>query len=305
MKVLGFGSIVWDDVGDDDEKVPTDSVAGERNIGGAVFNVIAHLKKLGCSSYMVSAVGNDKLGIKTIIEVKKFGIYTDFINKVKESTSVIHVTFDKNGFPHYTIPEIASWDKIQLSKQQLDRITKINFDFFIFGTIEQRNIISRETLYYILENVHFKNVFIDLTLRGNYYNKDILDYSMRKSNIVKMNYDEALVVNDLFNLKSKNYRDLIPLIANKFDSNIVCITLGSNGACIGDKHSIVCKPGYNIKVKDTVGSGDAFSAGLIYKLGSGASIEEACDFGNKMGALISSKISSIPDYNISEINRIQ
>ena len=54
----------------------------------------------------------------------------------------------------------------------------------------------------------------------------------------------------------------------------------------------------------TVGSGDAFSAGLLYMLGRRASLDDACDFANRMGALISAKKSSLPEYDISELDRI-
>jgi hypothetical protein len=52
MKVLGFGAILWDDIKDNDAKPSSSSITGEANIGGAVFNVIAHLQKLGYDAYM-------------------------------------------------------------------------------------------------------------------------------------------------------------------------------------------------------------------------------------------------------------
>jgi fructokinase len=59
-----------------------------------------------------------------------------------------------------------------------------------------------------------------------------------------------------------------------------------------------------VQVRDTVGSGDAFSAGLLYKLAQGAPLDSACGFANKMGALISSKKSSIPDYDLAELDAL-
>jgi fructokinase len=118
-----------------------------------------------------------------------------------------------------------------------------------------------------------------------------------------MNEEEALEVNRLFGFRQSDLRRLLPAIAREFNSEIVCITLGDRGAFIGDRSTIVYKPAYEVEVKDTVGSGDAFSAGLLYMLGLNASLDEACDFANKMGALISEKTSSIPDYDIAELDR--
>jgi fructokinase len=179
---------------------------------------------------------------------------------------------------------------------------KLDFDFFVFRTLEQRNPISRETLHRILEKAHFRRVFIDLTLRGNHYSREVLDYSMRKSNIVKMNEDEARVVNNLFCFDQTDLKKLIPAIANEFDIEVVCITLGERGALIGDKTSAIHEPPYKTEVKDTVRNGDGFSAGLLYIMGEGASPSQACKFGNKMGALIASKRSSIPHYQLSELD---
>jgi len=303
MKVLGFGAILWDNIKEDSGTINSNSVVGEKNIGGSVFNVIVHLKKLGYGAYMLSAVGDDKLGKKTFEEIDRLGIHKDFIGTSEAPTCLVEVSFDKEGSPHYSCPDIVSWDQIK-EKNKAEKINDLNFDLFVFGTLEQRNIISRNTLHNILENVHFKNVYTDLTLRGGFYDKNILGYSMRKANIVKMNDDEAFVVNKLFEFKQTDVQKLIRIIAREFNCDIVCITSGSRGAYIGDRSTTVYKPAYKITVKDTVGSGDAFSAGLLYMLDNGASIGEACNFGNKMGALISSKRSSIPDYDISEIGNI-
>ena len=64
MKVLGFGAVLWDDIADP-AAPPADSVAGEANIGGAVFNVVVHLQRLGYAAYMLSAIGRDPLGERT------------------------------------------------------------------------------------------------------------------------------------------------------------------------------------------------------------------------------------------------
>ena len=48
-------------------------------------------------------------------------------------------------------------------------------------------------------------------------------------------------------------------------------------------------PGYSITLVDSLGSGDAFSAGFIYKILRGASIQQACEFGNILGALVATQ----------------
>jgi fructokinase len=302
MKVLGFGAILWDDVGG--ETAAGGSVAGERNIGGAVFNVIVHLQKLGYEAYMLSAIGGDRLGEKTFQEVDRLKIHRDFIGAVSAPTCLIKVSFDRQGFPHYSSPSFVSWDQIELDERRLERIANLRFDCLVFGTLEQRSAVSRDTLHRLLEREAIGTVYIDLTLRGDFYSRELLDYCLRRANIAKMNDEEALAVSRLFGLGQEDPGKLLPLICREFDNDIVCITLGDRGALIGDRSTTVHRPAYKVRVQDTVGSGDAFSAGLLYKLGQGAPLEEACDFANKMGALISSKKSSIPDYGLAELDAL-
>ena len=304
MKVLGFGAILWDDIVDP-AAPPRESVAGEANIGGAVFNVVVHLRRLGYAAYMLSAIGTDPLGERTWRELDRLGIRRDFIGSVAAPTCLIEVTFDRAGMPHYSSPDVVSWDRIEAPANLVAEVDALAFDLLIFGTLEQRSATSRATFRRVLEGARCGRVFLDLTLRGDCYDRDLLDYSMRRADIVKMNDDEARVVNELFGLGQQNLRQLLPVIGREFDSELVCITLGPDGALAGDRSQVFHGPGYRVAVADTVGCGDAFSAGLLYRLGTGASLPDACDFGNRMGALISAQRSSIPDYDIAELDRLR
>ena len=304
MKVLGFGAVLWDDIVDP-AAPPTDSVAGEANIGGAVFNVVVHLRRLGYAAYMLSAIGRDPLGERTWHELDRLGIRRDFIGSVAAPTCLIEVTFDSAGQPHYSSPDVVSWDQIGAPANLVAEVDAQAFDVLVFGTLEQRSATSRATLRSVLEGAGCGQVFLDLTLRGDFYDRDLLDYSMRRADIIKMNDDEARVVNELFGFGRQDLRQLLPIIAREFDSELVCITLGADGTLAGGSSQLLHAPGYRVAVVDTVGCGDAFSAGLLYRLGAGASLAEACDFGNRMGALISAKRSSIPDYDLAELDRLR
>ena len=305
MKVLGFGAILWDDIGGEPAGSQGISVMGERNIGGAVFNVVAHLRRLGCEGYMLSAIGDDALGRRTFEELERLGVHRDFVGTVEAPTCLVRVSFDAEGFPRYSSPDLVSWDQIRVEDGEVRRIDEVGFDWLVFGTLEQRNPVSRAALRRVLAGARFGKVYLDLTLRGDCYSRGLLDESIRNAQVVKMNDEEALTVNRLFGFREEDLGALLRRIAREFGSQVVCITLGSRGALIGDASTVLHKPAYRVRVQDTVGSGDAFSAGLLYKLGQGAPIDESCDFANRMGALISAKRSSIPDYELSELDHIR
>jgi len=306
MKALGFGAILWDECPEEsgDPGAPRPSARGLR-IGGSVFNVIVHLRRLGGEAYMVSALGNDELGGLAFREMRRMGIDGEFVETVQEPTCRIHVTFDADGSPRYSSPPLVSWDRISVRPETAERIRSLGFDFLVFGTLEQRDAVSRAALEGILAGGGFGSTYIDLTLRGGAYNREMLDRSMRRTNIVKMNEEEARVVNELFELHQDDPSRLLQLIRREFANDIVCITLGGRGALVGDDSQTLHMPGYRVRIADTVGSGDAFSAGLLFQLAKGAPLGDACDFGNRMGALISSKRGALPEYDLGELDSLR
>jgi fructokinase len=301
VKVLGFGAVLWDEIPRRAPLLAGAKPAIERSIGGAVFNVVVHLQRLGYDAYLLSAIGDDALGAETSAELSRLNVSGRFVGTVAAPTCLISVRFDDQGQPHYSSPSLVSWDRICLTEADAREIDRASFDVLVFGTLEQRDPVSRASLRRALAEAHFGVTYLDLTLRGGFYSRELLDCSMRRSTILKMNEAEARVVDGLFGFHEADLRSLLQTMRQEFGNEVACITLGDRGALIGDRHTTIHSPGYHVSVVDTVGSGDAFSAGLLYKLGRGAPIGEACDFANRMGALISSKRGALPDYDLSEL----
>jgi fructokinase len=300
MTTIGFGAILWDDIPEPDN---LDKRSCARNIGGSVFNVLVHLHTLGHQSYMISAIGDDELGWKTFETIERLGIERDFIALVPEETCLIRVSFDSTNSPHYSSPDQVSWDNISLQADQLASLNSQTFDYLVFGTLEQRDPRSRSTLRHVLSHGSFRNIFVDLTLR-EFYSRELLEETMCSATIIKMNDSEAMEVNRLFGFGQTRPDRLIPLLAKTFSADIACITCGERGVWAGDVSTVIHRPAYCTKICDTVGCGDAFSAAFIHKHGKGSPLEECCDYGNRLAALIASKRSSIPDWEPNELEGI-
>lgn len=290
MKVLGFGEVLWD------------RINGNLNIGGTIFNLVAHCKKMGSDSYLISSIGNDKLGAKTKSVIQKNGIKTDFINIVKKPTCVVKVDVDNNGEPFYYLGDATSWDFIDIDESDVELINKIQFDFFCFGTLGQRSLKNTESLRYIFDNCKFVNIFCDINLRLNYYDKLKIKYSLEKCNILKMNWKETNILKNILGFQKNKYRNFLKKLSKEFNIDVICITKGKLGADIYSKNDFIYCSGYKVKVKDMVGSGDAFSAALITKLYNKVSLKSACDYACKIGAIVASKKGAVPNYNSNHIN---
>jgi fructokinase len=302
MKVLGFGAILWDRVVG--RNAGGNACHDRMTIGGSVFNVIAHLRNLGNEASMLTALADDELGRCAREEVARRGIRADFIGAARAPTCCIEVRHDENGLPRYSSPDLVSWDQVEIGQAGLMAIDREQFDCVVFGTLEQRSQISRQTLWKVLDLDSIRTRFVDLTLRGNFYSRELLDRCLRRATIAKMNEEEALVLAGMFGLGERDPGRLVPRISLEFGPDITCITLGERGAFIGDRGGSTLVPGYPVMVEDTIGSGDAFSAGLLHSLALGAPALRACEFANRMGALIASLPGAVPDYRLSDIDAV-
>jgi fructokinase len=75
---------------------------------------------------------------------------------------------------------------------------------------------------------------------------------------------------------------------------LVCVTHGANGSLLCDSSGIYKHSGFQVEVRDTVGSGDAFTAALVHGFLSGKTPDEMNDLANRMGAWVASTSGAMP-----------
>ena len=129
-----------------------------------------------------------------------------------------------------------------------------------------------------------------------FYNKELLEFCLTHCDIAKMNIKEIGIIGDMFQLTSSDTPGLMYEMKRRFGMEKLIITQGSDGAHYLSSDQYGFANGYRIEVADTVGAGDAFSAGLLYQLRQKRPLSEACEFANCMGAFVASCKSSIPEY---------
>ncbi|MEA1940104.1 MAG: carbohydrate kinase [Candidatus Caldatribacteriota bacterium] len=285
MKALSFGEILWDIIND------------KPYIGGAPFNLAAHLARMGCESTLISSVGKDNLGQRALKEAKKRGIDPALIAVHPDlPTGTVDVSLDKNGHPTYQINENVAWDNIVLNRDLINNLSKTKWEIFCFGTLAQRTRENRKILNNILLSIKPRHIFYDVNLRQNYYRKEWIEKSLCQSSIVKLNNREALVLSELlFNQKLKQ-KDFFEALIQKYDLSIVCITHGKDGASTYHDGLLEKIPGINGPVSDTVGAGDSFSAGFLFSYLCGSSVYEAAEFAEMVGNFVVSQSGAVPKY---------
>lgn len=291
MKLLSFGEILWD------------IVDSKEYLGGAPFNLAAHAARCGGDCSFISSIGDDDLGRRAIAEAEKLNVDCQY-TKVNPDhpTGTVDAVISQGGQPDYIIHEPVAYDFITLDDAEIEKIAESEFDVFCFGSLIQRSRTNRETLSRLLAALRKTNtkIFCDVNLRQSYFSKEILESSLKASDILKLNDEEVEVIAKLFNLgEHESVEDFCADIGKAMDIKEIIVTMGEKGALIydGQCHRIESQ---KVNVVNTIGAGDSFSAVYLYKRTNGSSPTEAATYANRVAAYVCSQIGAVPQ--ISEQN---
>jgi len=232
-----------------------------KSIGGAPFNFIYHITRLTGEGNFVSRIGNDEFGreIRQFFKTSKISsdhLQTDETHK----TGIAKAVLDERKVPTYSIEENVAYDFIE-SSGKLESLVKDETDCLYFGSLAQRNEVSKGTIRKLFNAAPTK--FCDLNLRQNFYFKDVIEQSLVAADIVKLNSDELQIVNKMFSGNNFSLIDSVESLMSRFSIDLFCVTDGGNGAMLVNKNNEIDQCKINVdKVVDTVGAGDAFAAVL-------------------------------------------
>lgn len=280
-----YGEILWDVLPDGPQP------------GGALLNVSYHLNKLGMPASLVSKIGNDADGQKLENLLDNWGIKKHLLQTDTEHpTSQVIAKMNNGNEVSYEIIFPVAWDFIndsELIKTQISPST-----YFVFGSLASRNSVSRNTLFELLESDAIK-VF-DINLRPPFISRDLLADLLHKANIVKFNQAELEMVQGLFRGSFWKESEQIKFIQDHFNIPEIIVTKGEFGASYYKEEKAWHIAGREVKVKDTIGSGDSFLAAFIANHYRGASPEIILKNAIAMGGFIATKKGGCPDYKIKE-----
>lgn len=292
FKTIGIGEILWDILGK------------EKHLGGAPFNFAYYTKSLGEEGIIISRIGKDQLGdeILNILErlrISNQGIQSDEIYP----TGKVLVTIDQGGEPSFHILERVAYDYIVADKPILEMVE--DADAVCFGTLAQRCETSRKSIQAIVEAARKATIIYDINLRQNFYSLDIIERSVSLSHILKLNDKEITILKHLFQQEKMINDDFLLKLLESYNLKLICVTLGKNGCILRAEQEHIYSPGYRVEIVDTVGSGDAFTAGLIYRYLRGDGLPQIADFANLFGAYIATQRGATPPVDLEKLERFR
>lgn len=291
--IYAFGELLWD-------ILPSCTV-----LGGAPFNFVYRVNSLGDTGLMISRLGRDQLGQKAFEQVGRLGMDTKYIQWDEDMpTGTVQVSFDEDNNPDFVIIPNVAYDRIEATDTLVNAVSTA--DCLCFGTLSQRSEKSRKTIEQLLESAEKCLKFLDINLRKDCYNPENVRFSLQKADVLKLNEDEIHQLGWMLDV----YHDDIPKFCeemlNKWSLECCVVTLGDKGAfAMSARSEIIYVPGYKVEVADSIGSGDAFSAGFVHKLLRGKSTGEAARFGNVLGALVATTAGATASVMPDDINLFQ
>ena len=265
-----------------------------KKLGGAPANFAYHVSQFGLNSCAVSAMGDDELGKELEKELNDHHLNYQ-IDKVAYPTGTVQVSLDANGIPCYDIKEGAAWDNIPYTPA-LEKLAK-NCTAACFGSLAQRNEVSRNTIYRFLDNMPKEEGILkifDINLRQGFYNKNIITESIKRCNILKINDEELITISRIFGYPGIDLENKCWLLLGKYNLKMLILTCGVNGSYVFTPGEVSFIETPKVEVADTVGAGDSFTGAFVASILKGKSVREAHELAVKVSAFVCTQNGAMP-----------
>lgn len=291
--IVGLGELLWD-------VFPTGKL-----LGGAPANFGYITNLLGDRGVVASRVGNDPPGNEAQKQMQRLGIETTFVQHDSEHpTGTVKVSLDKNGRPQFGITESVAWDYLEWTPQW--QALAAQADAVCCGTLAQRSQVSHETILAFMKSLHPDAVRVfDVNLRQTFFSKEVVAESLDSCEVFKVNHEELPKVMGLLGLQYAGDESSAEQLKSRYGLKLVCVTRGSEGSFLLGDAGAYEHAGFSVEVKDTVGSGDAFTAGLIHCYLRGTSLAKMNEVANRMGAWVASKAGGMPVADASVLRELR
>jgi fructokinase len=280
--VVGLGEVLWD------------VLPAGKKLGGAPANFAYHAGQfLGSDNTIaISALGDDKLAEETLEALREHNL-NDLLPRVPYPTGTVQVQLDEQGVPTYDIKENVAWDNIPFD----DDIRHIaeNCRAVCFGSLAQRNVVSRTTIQKFLDATPDDCLKIfDINLRQQFYTKEVLKESMQRCNILKINDEELVLIGRMFGYPGLDIENKCWLILGKYNLDMLVLTCGTNGSYVFRPGEMSYQATPHVEVADTVGAGDSFTGSFCAAILNGKSMVEAHKLAVAVSAYVCTQNGAMP-----------
>lgn len=266
IDILFLGGTSIDLIQDNEKK--TDCPQFLAYTGGSITNSAVIAARLGLKTAMLSRIGRDPVGDFAVRFLNSCGVNTEgIIQDPNIRTPLAIANIDSAGNSKYTFYKNSPEESMVPLKGVAQNLLN-NCKIFHFGSsFSYQKKTSEEALKY-LKVFKKKGVFIS-------FDPNLRPYAIKDK---KEAIDRVFRLLELVDLAKLSDMDICFLTGQKdplkglkmLKKQVRCeliLTLGAKGSIYLDNTGKLIKmPAFGVKIADTIGAGDAFTAGLLYRL---------------------------------------
>ena len=280
--VVGLGEVLWD------------VLPEGKKLGGAPANFAYHAGQFlgNDNTIAISALGEDNLAEETIKALEEHNLKY-VLPRVKYPTGTVQVTLSGDGIPAYEIKENVAWDNIPYTSE-IAEVAK-SCRAVCFGSLAQRNVTSWATIRQFLDDtpVDCLKIF-DINLRQQFYTKNVIEESLKRCNILKINDEELVVINRMYGYEGLDMRGTCEKILADYGLKMLVLTCGTNGSYVFAPGLTSFQETPKVTVADTVGAGDSFTGSFCAAILNGKPMEEAHKKAVAVSAFVCTQNGAMP-----------
>ncbi|AZS14150.1 PfkB family carbohydrate kinase [Paenibacillus lutimineralis] len=272
----------------------------ECNPGGAPANVAAALSRLGARSALISKVGADQFGSLLHDTLLGIGVDVSGVSYTDEaSTTLAFVHLDDKGdrsFSFFRKPGADTFLHVKDVPLEMLETSRV----LHYGTLSMTHEPARTATRTAVLKAKEAGVLLsfDPNVRFALWEskeeaKQNILWGMKHADILKISEEELSFITGTSDVE-KGASEL----AHQFDIGLIVVTLAEKGCYYRLSGQEGYVPGFEVKVIDTTGAGDAFLGCLLYKiLETGSSLNDLTNqqivsmltFANAGGALVTTR----------------
>lgn len=280
--VVGIGEALWDILPDG------------KKLGGAPANFAYHVSQFGFKTQVVSAIGDDSLGDEIVALFREKRLDT-LIEKVDYPTGTVQIKLDEAGVPCYEIKENVAWDNIPFT-EKLKHLAE-HTSAVCFGSLAQRSNVSRSTINAFLDVMpsgEGRYKIFDINLRQHFYTRDIIVHSMEKCNVLKINDEELVTICKMLGIADDDLQRQCRILFEQYHLDMLILTCGVDGSYVFTREKVSFVETPKVKVADTVGAGDSFTATFISAILKGKKVRDAHQLAVEVSAFVCTQNGAMP-----------
>jgi fructokinase len=245
-------------LGEDGVRLPAEAVAG-----GSPFNVAIGLARLGCPSALCTGLSTDRFGRLLTDVLARENVNLDYAMRTPRLTTISVVATDRDGQPQYSFHGEGAADR-SITAADLKPTLSPEIEALTFGSFTLVVKPVAEAYLTLAEREAGRRViYLDPNIRPTVIG-DIRNWPsqfrrfLRTATLVKASEEDIATAYGQDASIAEVARDWMTQ-----GPSFVVVTLGARGAVAFLGSRIIEVPGRKVKVVDTVGAGDTFSAALL------------------------------------------